>query len=124
MGVVDNVMGFVGGVVKYGFWSGVVLIGAAGAFAYNTKPTEESFQQYLRDNVRQSIKPEVPGIVSTIAAAIATSPAVMVTKVDDFVLVKVGRADDNLYIGAFHNWVPWSNPNRDTSFSFSFGSPR
>lgn len=102
-------------IIKYSLYTTVIVGTGASIVLYKTKPTNNSFKTYLRNNIVSnsniSDKKSFKYIIS-IGLDIANS-TVIDTKIDDYVLVKhafIQENEDNgtcekvHYIGILNNW--------------------
>ena len=103
--IIGAIFNAVGTVIKYSFWSSVVIVGGVGFFAYKTKPEEKTF-----DPIFKSYKSD-PNLFKKVIDAVVIATVVNVVY-RDYVFFKIAEikftGDSNLnskyYIGAFQHW--------------------
>jgi hypothetical protein len=111
MNIIGGLFNFVGAVFKYTFWTGVTIVAGGLAVSFLTKPTDDSFNNFLKDRFKDTIgtplenKDPVIGLIKNIAATFV--PTVVDFKINDYVLVKIAHVKtgkEAYYVGTFNNW--------------------
>lgn len=110
MGLIISFMGnVVGSVIKYTFYTSILIIAGAGVFAYNTKPKNDTFKKYLENNMKDNANPK--SVVENIAVYAGSKIYTNVLSdydIKDYIFLKlvINRAMNNksAYIGAFNQW--------------------
>lgn len=108
MNLVLGVVGFAGSVLRYTFWTTATIAVGAGAVAYLTKPTDDSFKSYIKDQMND----HGGGVATRIANGVVNSLVLATVKMEihDYVIIKVATIRDGnqerYFIGTLHHWVP------------------
>lgn len=106
--IISGSLNLFGGIIKYSFYTGLILVVSGGAMAIYTKPDEASFNQFLKNKIEQSAN---NGSISGIVAAKVASTSVLKIsniQVKDLVFFKIGSVTllgkDAHFVGAFQHW--------------------
>lgn len=105
MEIIAGTLTLVEQMLKYTFWTGVLITSTAAVIGYNSKPSNESFDAMVRKEFSGEMTDQVPSIVKNVAAYVAG--ATLDRDVYDYVVVKVGyleRPRQVYYIGVLGRW--------------------
>ena len=106
MNLILGVVGFAGSVLKYTFWTTATVSIGVSAIAYSTKPTDDSFSRYLKEQMTDRNH----GVATRIANGVVNSLVLATVKMEihDYVVCKVAKVHEGnreqYFIGAFHHW--------------------
>jgi hypothetical protein len=101
-GTFNAVTTLIGGTVKLCIFTGI----GVGAFAVYTKPSDDSFYEYINSNFLGESK-NSGQILFNKAASLVTSP-ITDKKVQDYLFFKIGSVKldgTRYYLGACQNWI-------------------
>lgn len=88
----------------------IVTGGLAGAFLYATKPTKESFDDFLKEQLGDNNKSILSNVTNKVTTGLTLSASKIVHK--DYLFVRVAEVSFPLeenkcyYVGVVQNWVP------------------
>lgn len=117
---IGSIFGFVGSIIKYGFYTTIITVIIGAFVAYQTKPHNNSFDKHMKDKATNDISDEfgvkknsvktrgVIGIATDFGYNVAKN-TVMDVVIKDYVFIKVATVEEGTnnkkyYIGTFNNW--------------------
>lgn len=107
-GTVNMVLGFVGSALKYTFWTTATVVVGAGTVAYATKPTNESFKDYIKGKTTDPNDGVATRLLKNVTTGLVMASSNI--EINDYVIIKVAKIrdgnQDHYFIGTLHHWHP------------------